>query len=185
MLTIISLDYVPGVCDQLVPYFHKDDFVVLPTHTDIEKHGTITTGIGCCLHNILVRLQHIQRCKDTEQPLVCTHWYAMPIQVLGTDLEHVVVQFLERHTRDLIRVMGIKEYQHVAVVLRVNPDECLERMISNMDGREVGIHHIHMYTSHLAKVPRTYRVSIPHDGLDVKYTCERIVGTIQSILHGL
>lgn len=183
MLTIISLDYVPGVCDQLVPYFHKDAFIVLPTHTDIGKHTSITKSIASCIHNILTRLEHLKRCRDTETPVVCTHWFSAPFGVLGTDLEDPVVRFLERHTRDLTRSMGL-EYRHVSIVCRVSDDECLERLITNMDGREIGMHHIQMYTQHLMKIPNTYRIAIPYDGMDVKYICERLVDTVQSILHG-
>jgi hypothetical protein len=115
--------------------------------------------------------------------VVCTHWFSAPFGVLGTELEDPVVRFLERHTRDLIRLMGLR-YRHISIVCRVSSDECLERLITNMDGREIGIHHILMYTQHLMKIPNTYRITIPYDGMDIKYICERMVDMVQTILHG-
>jgi hypothetical protein len=188
MLNIISIDYVPGVCDSIIPYFQRDRFVVLPTHTDIIKRRNITSGIVSCIHNIVSRLQHIKRCNphtmSSNDAVVCTHWFDIPMAVLGTPVEERLVKFMARHTRDLIRAFGI-EYRHIPVILRVTRDECLERLISNMDGEEVGIHHIDLYQIHLNQVPNTFGIDIPQDGLYIRYICERVVDTIEKILHGL
>jgi len=183
MHTVISIDYVPGVCDSIIPYLYKKTCTVLPTHTDIVKDSSIKSGIVSCLHNILCRLQHIKRCTDTSEPIVCTHWYDIPFRVVDSPLEDVVVRFLERHTKSLIQAFGI-QYRHFPVVLEIQEDECLERMITNMNGREIGIHHIKEYTKHLKKIPGTLLFTVPQDGLDIRYICERIVETILSNTHG-
>jgi hypothetical protein len=104
--------------------------------------------------------------------------------VLGTPVEERVVKFMARHTRDLIRAFDI-EYKHVPVILHVTRDECLERLITNMDGEEVGIHHIQLYQVHLDAVPNTFRIAIPQDGLYIRYICERVVDSVEKILDGL
>jgi hypothetical protein len=185
MLNIISIDYVPGVCDSIIPYFQRDRFVVLPTHTDIIKRRNITSGIVSCIHNIVSRLQHIRRCASSKtDAVVCTHWFDIPMGVLGTPMEERVVKFMARHTRDLIRAFEM-EYRHIPVILRVARDECLERLIANMDGEEVGIHHIQLYQSHLDAVPNTCCIDIPQDGLYIRYMCERVVDSVEKILDGL
>lgn len=177
MYRIISIDYVPGVCDSLVPYLYKKECTILPTHTDIVKDCSVKSGIMSCIQNILCRLRHIKRCTNTSNPIVCTHWYDIPFRVLDTPLEDVIVRFMERHTKSLIEAFGI-EYRHVSVVLEVQEDECLERMIMNMNGRETGIHHIKQYTQHLKKIPGTLLLTVPQDGLDIRFICEQIVDTI-------
>lgn len=186
MLKIISIDYVPGVCDSILPYFQREqDILVLPTHTDILRHtDTPTATISNCLQNIIHRLRHIDRCTDSKKTIVCTHWFDVPFRFLGTDLEDVIVSYVERHTRDLIKAFNM-EYRHIPVVLNVHTDECLERLITNMDGKELGTYKITQYRSHLLKIPRTYRIDIPTDGLDIRYICERIVESVISIRDGL
>jgi hypothetical protein len=181
---IISLDYVPGVCDSIIPYFQKNEFIVLPTHTDIIKHSNVTANIASCIHNILSRLQHIKRCYQSDAAVVCTHWYNIPFRVLGTPIEDIMVRFMHRHTRDLIRAFHVS-YTHIPIVLKVHQDECLERLITNMDGEEIGIHHIILYTQHLEKIPHTYTIDLPLNGIDIRYICERVVQVVQNILHGL
>jgi hypothetical protein len=104
--------------------------------------------------------------------------------ILGTPMEERVVKYMARHTRDLIRAFGIV-YRHIPVILRVTRDECLERLIANMNGEEVGIHHIELYQSHLDAVPNTYHIDIPQDGLYIRYICERVVDSVEKILDGL
>lgn len=187
MPTIISIDYVPGVCDTIISNFQRDGFVVLPTHTDIIKHRDIHASISACIHNVMSRLQHIKRCLDTQDAIVCTHWYSVPICILGTkDLEDVIVRYMHRHTRDLIRAFGVT-YNHIPIVLRVHRDECLERIITGMDGDEIGIHHIDTYTAHLDKVPTAYHIELPLNGMDIPYICDRVVEAVEKIRteHGL
>lgn len=185
MLTVISIDYVPGVCDRVIPYFHGD-CTVLPTHTDIVKHRDLAAGLASCLQNIIHRLQHLRRCTSATTPVVCTHWFDVPLAALGTPMENLVIAYLERHTRDLIDAFGI-EYRHVPVVLHVHANECLERLITAMDGEEIGIHQIHQYTEHLRKVPGTHVITVPYDGMDIRYICECIVErvTVFAKHHGL
>lgn len=184
MHSVISIDYVPGVCDSLIPYLYKKACTVLPAHTDIVKDSTVKSGIVSCLQNILCRLQHIKRCTDTTNPIVCTHWYDIPFRVLDTPVENTVVRFMERHTKSLLRAFEI-EYLHLPVVLEIHEDECLERLIRNMVGREIGIHHIKKYTEHLKKIPRTLIFTVPQDGLDIRYICETIVDSVLRNHNGL
>jgi len=88
-----------------------------------------------------------------------------------------MVHFMERHTRDVISAFGI-EFTQTAITLHISEDECLERLIENMDEPRIGIHAIRMYTHHLKQVPNTHRIAIPRDGLDVRYINESIIQMI-------
>lgn len=93
-----------------------------------------------------------------------------------------MVRFMERHTRDLISAFGI-QFTQTAIILQLCENECLERLIENMDEPHIGLHAIRLYNQHLLQVPNTHRISIPRDGLDVRYIVESLVRLTHKILR--
>jgi len=187
---IISLDSLPGMAGEILKDLHqRHGHLVLPEQP--HANGGSST-IRACVSGLMDRIQHLARVVETKQPsglitvVIPSFLYALPIddlEIQGNPVAHdVLARFLKRHTRTLLRRHGLEDCWFVRIVLRFDPDECFETLLSDMTS--LSIADILGYQDHLVSktLPKATVIDVPRDtrlvGVCLRETSDAIAQTM-------
>lgn len=190
---IISLDCVPGMASAILKdLHHRHGHIVLPEqphmhHAPHDRHewsegssgdvADVSTTMRHCLMALLERIHHLTRVVEASKDdggalitvVIPNFLYALPIDDLqehrGT--HDIVAKMLKRHTRTLLRRHGLEHCWFVRIVLRFDPNECFDTLLSDMT--HLNIADIVAFQDHLQSkvLPKATVIDVPRDTCSV------------------
>lgn len=181
MQLVISIDAPPGTLRQLLTDLSKNqNILLLPTTTSETHVASLHDGLIHCLQNMLHRMSHISRCENAEHPLVCTHWYDIPLQVQDQE-KAFVSRFMQRHTRSILMAYSLQsKIRHCPVILDMDIPYAFEILLEDMSAGSISSHDVQAYMTYIKTVAGPGVPIIPVSGraLDTAYIRQQLIDVI-------
>lgn len=182
----MSLDSVPGMAHPFLEDLHlRHGHIVLPdmAHHPPSSDSSSSPGVSeavlirHCIHVLLERIAHLARLIDSAVDrgggggalttvVIPNFLYSLPIAMdpdAGSHAHDILAKFLKRHTRTLLRRYDLDTCWFVRVVLRFDPDECFDTLLSDMTN--LNIVDIRSFQARLCSrvLPKATIIDVPRD----------------------
>jgi hypothetical protein len=172
----MSLDSVPGMTHPFLEDLHqRHGAIVLPEVADatLRSEEDVSILVRHCMHALLERIARLARLIESTEAtsgagaalttvIIPNFLYPLPIPDAGGSHD-ILAKFFKRHTRTLLRRYGLDTCWFVRVVLRFDPDECFDMLLSDMTN--LNIVDIRAFQSRLCSrvLPKASVIDVPRD----------------------